>query len=275
MPELAGGEARPPQGRPWVCLMYHDVTVGGRHGGGGPERFAVRIEEFRQQLDQLASEGRAGRSLREALLPGAEQVVAITFDDGTAGQYERGFRALTERGMTATMFETTDWIGRPGFETWDQLREKRSAGMDVQSHGRSHRFLSELNPPELDAELQGSKDALDAGLGQDTDTLALPGGDWPRSTLRSRIGAAGYRVVATSRWGLNERPSAAGSVVAVDRCTVRGRLEPDRFRRIAGGDAWLLRQQQVRQGTLRAVRSALGPSRYASWRRSLLDRVAF
>lgn len=256
--------------------MYHDVTAHRWRGGGGPERFAVPVEEFRRQLDQLACEGYTGRSLREALRTGPGNVVAITFDDGNAGQYERGFRALAEHGMTATFFVTTDWVGRPEFVTWDQLRQMRAAGMDVQSHGRSHRFLSELDASELDAELRGSKDALDAGLEQDTDTLALPGGDWPRPILRSRIAAAGYRVVATSQWGLNDaRRPREGAVLAISRCSVSGRVRPTGFHRIAAGDGWLRWREQLRQGALGAVRKALGPSRYASWRRRLLDRIPF
>jgi len=257
---------------PWVCLMYHDIVLQEAGSGGGPNRFAVPIGEFRRQLDQLQSEGLAGCSLRAALQPGVERVVAITFDDGDTGQYERGFRALAERGMTATFFVTTDWIGRPGYVTWGQLREMRAGGMDVQSHSRSHPFLSELGAPELTSELRGSKDALDAGLGQDTDMLALPGGDWPRGRLRHLIAAAGYRVVATSRWGTTAPPRGeAGGLVPVPRCTVQGVPGPYGFRQIVAGNAALGRQRRIRESTLGLLRGALGPSRYASWRRAVLN----
>lgn len=259
---------------PWVCLMYHDIALHEAGSGGGPARFAVPITEFRRQLDQLAAEGYAGRSLRAALAPGAGRVVAITFDDGDSGQFERGFRALAERGMSATFFVTTDWVGRPGYVSWDQLREMRAGGMDVQSHSRSHPFLSELDADALSAELQGSKQALDEGLGQNTDMLALPGGDWPRRSLRHQLAAAGYRVVATSRWGTNP-PAPAGTegVLGVRRCTVQGESGAEAFRRIVSGDAALGRQRWIREGTLGLLRDTLGPSRYASWRRAVLDAL--
>jgi peptidoglycan/xylan/chitin deacetylase (PgdA/CDA1 family) len=256
----------------WVCLMYHDIAPGAWSAGGGPARFAVPANEYRCQLDQLLAEGYESCSLREALRGPQGRFVAITFDDGNVGQYERGFRALVERAMTATFFVTTDWIGRQGYMSWEQLREMRASGMEIQSHTRSHRFLSELTPADLSTELRGAKEALDAELGQDTDMLSLPGGDWPRPSLRHLIPEAGYRVVATSRWGANDagRGDAEG-VVTVRRCTVSGVPGPAAFGRIVAGDPWLGRSRGLREGALGALRTALGPSRYHSWRKAFLD----
>lgn len=255
---------------PWVCLMYHDITDSSRASGGGPERFSVPVQEFRRQLLQLRELGLEGRTLRAAMAPDAARVVAITFDDGDTGQYERGFRTLAELGMTGTFFITTGWVGQPGRVTWDQLREMRSAGMDIQSHTRAHPFLSELDEARLTDELRGAKEALDRELGQDTDTLALPGGDWPRAALRRVIGMTGHRVVATSRWGLNGATANHSSGWAtVRRCTVAGTPGAAAFGAVARGDARPLRQ--LRELALGTMRSALGPTRYATWRRSFLD----
>lgn len=259
----------------WVCLMYHDITEQAPATGGGPARFAVAREEFRRQLDQLRSEGYGAGSLREVLHQPDRRTLAITFDDGSAGQYEHGYRALAERTMSATFFVTTDRIGTSGYVSWEQLREMRAAGMDIQSHAKSHRFLSELSAPELADELRGSKAALDEALGQNTDMLALPGGDWPRPVMRHLIAEAGYRIVATSRWGVNGVPGTqGGALTVVRRCTVSGAAGAERFARMAAGDPWLARRRRVREGVLAALRSALGPSRYASWRRAFLDAVA-
>jgi len=258
----------------WVCLMYHDIAAGAHEGGGGPSRFAVPEGEFGRQLDQLRELGLQGVTLREALA-GKPSAIAITFDDGDAGQYTRGFRALAARGMQATFFVTTDWIGRDGYVSWPQLREMRAAGMDVQSHAQTHRFLSELTPAQLRDELRGAKAALDDGLAQNTDMLALPGGDWPRRPARNEITAAGYRVVATSAWGVNASPAvpAVGPVI-VHRCTVSGVAGPRGFAAIATADRGLRRRRRLREGTLGALRSTLGPSRYARWRRLVLDALA-
>lgn len=255
--------------------MYHEIAPDTAGRGGGPARFAVPVTEFRRQLDQLGAEGFEVRSLRDAMRGPGERVVAVTFDDGNADQYDRGFRALADRGMGATFFVTTDWIGRPRYVSWDQLREMRGAGMDVQSHAKSHRFLSELTAEELAEELRAAKAALDDGLHQETDMLALPGGDWPRRSLHHLIVEAGYRVVATSRWGVNAPPRAdAPALVRVRRCTISGVAGREAFRRIATGDPWTARRRRVREGLLGALRRTLGPSRYASWRKAFLDALS-
>jgi peptidoglycan/xylan/chitin deacetylase (PgdA/CDA1 family) len=253
--------------------MYHDITAEATRGGGGPARFAVPLPEFRRQLDQLRAEGYAGCALGAALRQDADRAIAITFDDGDTGQVERGYRALVERGMTATFFVTTSWIGRPGYASWSALREMRAAGMEVQSHSHTHPFLSELDGGTLETELRESKRLLDEQLGQATDMLALPGGDWPRRSLRPLIAGAGYRVVATSQWGTNRTPSTATGPVVVRRCTVQGVAGADHFRRVAAGDAALGRTRRLRESTLGTLRSALGPTRYARWRRAVLDVI--
>lgn len=260
-------------GKPWVCLMYHDVAAAPIQAGDVPQRFAVGRAEFAQQLDYLRSRDFTGCALSAALSGTLARPIAISFDDGNAGQYERGFRDLVARGMTATFFVTTDWVGRPGFATWEQLKEMRAAGMDVQSHSRSHPFLSELDAGELEQELRGSRDTLDERLDQRTEMLALPGGDWPRRALRPMIADSGYRVVATSRWGINHAATPKDPVI-VRRCTIAHGVEITTFGRVAAGDPALARRRGLREGFLGGLRSTLGATRYAALRRRFLDAIA-
>lgn len=253
----------------WVCLLYHDVAPVGHGVTGGPEYFSVSETGFRRQLDAIAHEGLRGCSIEHALVT-SEPKVAISFDDGTAGMYERAFPALVERGMSATFFITTTWVGTSGFVTWDQLREMKRAGMSIQSHTRTHPFLSELSAAQLGVELRGSKEEIDGQLGQDTRQIGLPGGDAPRGKLADLIGEAGYSVVGTSRWGVN-RTVVGHDPVRIRRCTVRADPGEERFRRIITGDRWLAFERRSREFVLRSMRDALGPTRYARWRRRVLD----
>lgn len=75
--------------------------------------------------------------------------VFVTFDDGLRSDYTRAFPALVEVGMAATFFVVTDWLGTEMFVDRCQLREMADGGMDIQVHGKSHRFLSELSSSEL------------------------------------------------------------------------------------------------------------------------------
>jgi peptidoglycan/xylan/chitin deacetylase (PgdA/CDA1 family) len=251
--------------------MYHDVVAGPVGLTGGGRYFAVPADAFEAQLDLLAQSGLGACSMEQALA-GPGRRVAVTFDDGDAGQFERAFPALARRGMSATFFITTGWVGRPGYVSWDALREMKAAGMSIQSHTRSHPFLSELAEAELREELHASREELDARLEQRTASLALPGGDAPHASLRHLFQAEGYTALATSRWGVNP-PLRADGVAWVHRCTVRGESDAAQFRRIAEGDALLAWRRRAREGALRVLRSSLGASRYARWRRRVFDAL--
>jgi peptidoglycan/xylan/chitin deacetylase (PgdA/CDA1 family) len=144
--------------------------------------------------------------------------------------------------------------------------------MSIQSHTRSHPFLSELVSAAVREELAASRDVLNEKLEQRTTSLSLPGGDVPRPAFRHHLAESGYTAVATSRWGVN-RPDSGDGPVWVRRCTVNGNVPADVFRRIALGDPWLALRRRVREASLAAARRAMGPSRYARLRRAALDAL--
>lgn len=255
----------------WVCLMYHDVVPEAVGISGGPEHFAVSRTAFAGQLDRIQQRGYSGTSLAGAIAGNLLQPVAITFDDGEVGQYQHAFPELTRRGMTATFFITTSWVGKPGFMEWHHIRELADAGMSIQSHTHTHPFLSELPPEEARTELVRSKAILDEALSQDTSTISLPNGDFP--TQRSVLAEAGYSVVAMSLWGVNG-PRQVRDRRPVYRCTIRGAPERPRFDRILDGDPWTGLPRKVGEWSLNTVRGAMGPSRYHRWRARLLDTLS-
>ncbi len=89
--------------------------------------------------------------------------------------------------------------------TWDEIRALRDAGMDVESHTRSHRVLQTLDPKELRKELIGSRTDLENRLGKPVQAVAYPVG-WPVSNdpqLRRILSEAGYEAGFTCASGLN------------------------------------------------------------------------
>jgi peptidoglycan/xylan/chitin deacetylase (PgdA/CDA1 family) len=251
--------------------MYHDVIPGRSPGAASRAYFSVERQTFAAQLDQLAAEGYTVRSLESALSNPCARQVAVSFDDGDLGQFEQGFPELARRGMTATFFITTDWVGRPGYVSWDALRQMRAGGMSIQSHTCSHPFLSELPPERVQHELRSSREILNQQLGQETEMLGLPGGDFPRGGPQV-FEDAGYRVVATSRWGINAPTTRdAGRITFVRRCTVRRAPSPGEFRATISGDAWLSARRRLRGFALSLIRRTLTPTRYQRWRRAILD----
>ena len=89
--------------------------------------------------------------------------------------------------------------------TWDEIRAMRDAGMDIESHTRTHRVLQTISGAELDKELVGSSEDLERELGQRARILAYPVGHGVAESLevRQAITAAGYRLGFTNGSGVN------------------------------------------------------------------------
>jgi peptidoglycan/xylan/chitin deacetylase (PgdA/CDA1 family) len=264
--------ARP---RSWVTLCYHDVQPVMPVGGGGPSHFTVPLASFELMLDKIAALGYVGCSLAHAIAQPGRPRVAITFDDGDVGQYHHAFPALVARDMTATFYITTDWVGRRGYMTWKQIQNMSAHGMSIQSHTRSHPFLSELNEEALRAELSGSKTLIESHIGRPVNEIAFPGGDPPARGLRLVLAETGYDIAVGTRWGVDTDVRAQTTRRGfVHRCSMRGPITEDLARRIIQADPWLAVSYTAKESTLRRLRSALGPTRYAQWRRRVLDVLA-
>jgi peptidoglycan/xylan/chitin deacetylase (PgdA/CDA1 family) len=248
--------------------MYHEVHADDAPSDGGGY-FAVGASQFARQLDTLLSLGLRGSSLESVAGQPPNGRVAITFDDGHWTHAAHALPLLRDRDMTATFFIITSRVGSPGYCSWDELRGMRDAGMSLQSHTHSHPFLSQLDSSEVRLELTRSREELDHQLGQRTTTLALPGGDSPRGWSAADYQSAGYRWIATSRWGLardDESPF-------IRRYTVRRATPEDTIRRMVAGLVPDYSAEGLRLTALHGVRSLLGASRYARWRRRVLSAL--
>ncbi len=107
--------------------------------------------------------------------------------------------------------------------TWDQLRDLRDAGMDVESHTRHHRVLQTLDADALRDELRGSRDDLERALGHAPRTIAYPVGRSIAADagIRAALHEAGYQV------GFTNASGATWLRPGVDRFDI-GRLAMDR-----------------------------------------------
>ncbi|NVB76951.1 MAG: polysaccharide deacetylase family protein [Kofleriaceae bacterium] len=87
--------------------------------------------------------------------------------------------------------------------TWDQVRELRRAGMDIQSHTRTHRVLQTLDAGQLRDELQGSKEDLEEQLDAPITSISYPVGHRlvEREDIRKALDDAGYSLGFTNATG--------------------------------------------------------------------------
>jgi len=87
--------------------------------------------------------------------------------------------------------------------SWDQVRALRKAGMDVQSHTRTHQPLPTLPLSTLADELEGSRTDLERELGEPVRALAYPVGNplASASPIRVALKKAGYEIGFTNGTG--------------------------------------------------------------------------
>jgi peptidoglycan/xylan/chitin deacetylase (PgdA/CDA1 family) len=88
---------------------------------------------------------------------------------------------------------------------WDDVRTLHAAGMDIQSHTRSHRVLQTLPTKQLVEELVGARYDIERELGHAVRTVAYPVGYSIRHLpdIRRAVQAAGYEVGFTNASGVN------------------------------------------------------------------------
>jgi peptidoglycan/xylan/chitin deacetylase (PgdA/CDA1 family) len=130
----------------------------------------------------------------------AEPTVRMSFDDGNASDVELALPRLIERGLSATFFVVADRIGRDGYASASDLRALVGAGMEIGSHGLTHRSWRGLAAPELSDELVRSRALIEDAAGTAVNAAACPFGAYDRRVLNG-LREAGYSRVYTSDGG--------------------------------------------------------------------------
>lgn len=160
---------------------------------------------FTAQLDALAGLTTASfHDLLEHRLP--PQAVILTFDDGTEDAFTRVLPALRKRGLRATFFLVSGFLGADEAHRhvepngtrsliWPEVKALRAAGMEIGSHSVDHARLPALSDDQLRDELVRSKRDLEAGLGEKIEVFAYPFNSVRRS-VRAAVVAADYRAAA-------------------------------------------------------------------------------
>jgi len=165
--------------------MYHSLD-----SSGSPISLDPGV--FRQHVKFLAA-GRIKVVPLERLpeLPGDEDAVALTFDDGFRNFATEAVPPLHDAGLPVTLFVVSDhqgsndWGGHPapGIPTlplldWEALGRLAELGVTLGGHTRHHPRLSRLDPAGLEEEIGGCARRIREQTGQATRTFAYPYGDF-------------------------------------------------------------------------------------------------
>ncbi len=236
----------------FVSLQYHNVMPTNIRcanvSGALTSRF-VDQRAFAAHLDCISEHARFMRlpDVRRLLsekaygetpqsLPG----VHLTFDGGWRGTLDFAGPLLEGHRAEALLFVTTGLIGQPEFVTSEELRNASRSVFRIGSHSHSHRLLNRLSDGEVREELTRSKQILEDLLGEEIDTLSLPGGAGDRRVVQIARDI-GYRLLFTSDMQVNSRHTSASRIgrVPIGQATslaelrryVTHRISPTRWRR--------------------------------------------
>ncbi|MFJ6382459.1 polysaccharide deacetylase family protein [Kitasatospora sp. NPDC092039] len=209
--------------------MYHSVASTTED----PYLITVDPARFRRQLRWLATRGLRGvsvgalmRAHREGAAAG---LVGLSFDDGYRDFVEEAMPALAEYGFTATVYVVADRLG--GYNDWDrrgprkplmtarQVRETAAAGVEIGSHGLTHRRLAGLDARDLAAQVADSRHLLEDLTGRAVGGFCYPYGSLDAAAVEA-VAQAGYA------YGCAVSPGAHGGVYALPRCYVGDRDGP-------------------------------------------------
>ena len=149
------------------------------------QNYWLRLQDFSQLFDQI----RASSCLKHFDLE-------LTCDDGFSSDYEELLPWLLERGIRATFFIPTNFIGLPGRVTSAQIRDIHAAGMDIGSHGLDHVDWCRISPSHLHSEIYDSKSELEDLVGCKVSKAAPPYGSYDRPVYRA-LKRAGYEKIYT------------------------------------------------------------------------------
>ena len=171
------------------------------------------IRQFREQMTMLRGMGYRICSLKDYYADPGNDKIAVTFDDAFESVYENAYPVLQEFGCSFTIFPLTGYIGRNNkwevnvggrkfrHMSWEQILNME--GVEIGSHGVSHRDLTGLAKKELTEELCRSKQTLEERTGVEVEHLSLPFGRYDQR-VAAAAAEAGYRRLFSLCPGIDE-----------------------------------------------------------------------
>jgi len=227
-----------------VFLMYHELEKPGRPlclDEPGYVRYAVRLSDFRLQMESLSHERWRGASVGEATqFREGQPAVAITFDDGCETDLICAAPILREFSFGATFYVTAGFLGKPGYLSASQLQELSSLGFEIGCHSMTHAYLTDLDDKQLHHEIVESKFRLEQVIGRNVEHFSCPGGRCNERVERVAR-EAGYRTVATSRIHANcegSNPFGLGRVAVMQTTSLVAFRDLCRAQRLMGNSAY-------------------------------------
>lgn len=194
---------------PYVpILMYHYVRIVDPTQDELGYNLSIAPALFEQQMEWLYDNNyipirmdTLAKCLRkQARCPA--KAVALTFDDGYADAATAAFPVLQRYGFTATFYIVTDFVGQPGYMTWEQINMLRAYGMEIGSHTISHPDLTARSLEVAAQEIVTSKSIIEKNIGVPIKSFCYPLGRYA-PLLAEMVRDAGYTNAVTTQFSQN------------------------------------------------------------------------
>jgi len=143
------------------------------------QRYILNQSQFSYLLELLAS--RNCKTVQEFAEQPDKNTVVLTFDDGLISDYEMALPLMRKSNIKASFYITAKNIGKTGYCDKAQLIEMADVGMEIGSHGLTHRYLTLMPKEEVKSEIRESKDIIEQIIGKAINSYAAVGGhfqDW-------------------------------------------------------------------------------------------------
>ncbi len=224
-----------------LIFNFHGLGEPPAHVEAAERPYWIPVERFNEIARLIRSQSTEGR-------------VAITFDDGNASDRDHALPILKAYGLRATFFVLSEFVGRPGYLSADDIKALSSAGMAIGSHGRRHQDWTTLRD-ELATEVRTSLASLSDIVGHGFTEVAVPFGRYDLRVL------AVLRQCGVSRVYTSDNGLARAGAWLVPRNTVRvdtplGAIEEmvdngfPASRRMRMNIGWMVRQARQLPGAL-------------------------
>lgn len=153
---------------PYVAML-HDIKL------KKDNRYDLTVEEFSNYINIIKKQKR--NVVNEIEKCKNSKNIVITFDDGYKSIVTDVLPLMLERKIPFIVFVVTDFIGRPGYlSTDDLILLKRSGICKIGSHSKTHQVFRKMSEKEKKFELEYSKKILEKLLGIEITDFAFPYG---------------------------------------------------------------------------------------------------
>lgn len=173
-------------------LMYHSLDANEDISklSLSPVGFARQMEFFYEHNYNVVSlEEMVDLIKHKKKIP--PRTITITFDDGFRNNFLCGHPVLKKYNFPATIFVITNFVGKKGYMTWEDIRQLEKDDITIGSHTKSHLWLPSLSEEKLKDEIFGSKEILEKNTGYEIKFISYPIGAYNKK-VKEMVKDAGY-----------------------------------------------------------------------------------